>query len=441
MSEIVALNNRNQRLFLTGKGGSFLPVRVHSYIGILNKGDSKSLDTDFLDLISAFRIRLGEAIYKNNSNLGTRKIQYFIQIIINRILFVRILEDMGMEPENKLIDWLENGRGFWKQFHQCSKSEFYLKYDGALFEQQIPNAINIEDAYFRDFIISLYGKSPYRFDVIEPSLIAEIYDIFLGEELIFGKDTIKISYKKLSPTGSIPTPTELSTYISNKVLNLQNYNTIEEILEDIKILDPCAGSGSFLVVAYDCIVSRIVEIKKDDELSYELLKKIVKNCIYGVDIDPIAIEVLKMTISLKLIMSNYEPVEPIENMLSDFEKNFQLGNSIVNKDILDFKDGQFPIEERIEQKPTNYNEIFPEIMSNGGFTHILTNPPYIEPKHYRKMWPATYDYLKDKYVSNVGKSDVSLFFLERIFDLIKEEGKVGLVIQRRFFKVKSIKLV
>ena len=52
-----------------------------------------------------------------------------------------------------------------------------------MYDFHIPNTIKIDDIYFEEFINRLYGYTPYKFDVIEPELIAEMYDYFLGKEL------------------------------------------------------------------------------------------------------------------------------------------------------------------------------------------------------------------------------------------------------------------
>ncbi|WP_271400050.1 Eco57I restriction-modification methylase domain-containing protein [Salinicoccus roseus] len=397
----------------------------------LHKSDNKKLDAAFLELISDFRLKLGEGLNNSNSTLTPTRMEYYIQLIINRLIFLRTLEDINMEPHGTLREWITNNRNFWSQFNNSSETNLYHKYDGVLFEEKIPQNIKIDDQYFSDFIHSLYGSTPYKFDVIEPALIAEIYDLFLGQKLNFDNDNVSISYKKLSPSGSIPTPANFSRYVVNKVVNLDDINSIEELLT-LRILDPCAGSGSFLIEVYELLLQKLNEIE-DEKPSYTKAKNIIKNCIYGVDIDPIAIEVLKMTISLKLIVSDYEPVEPMRNLLSDLDSNFKLGNSIVEKDIYDYNSDLSSIENN-EQIPTSYRELFPNIIEGGGFSHILTNPPYIEPKHFRKNWPQVHEYLKDKYISKSGKSDISLFFLEKVLKLLKQDGRFGIIMQSRFLK-------
>lgn len=400
--------------------------KLSDFSSEFHEGDSRSLDEDFLRLINSFRLKLGTKLAQSNPNMTKEQLNFYVQVIINRIIFVRVLEDLGFEPFKSLYNFLNNGKNFWIQFQEKSKQDFWRKYDGALFTEELPTMTLPNDS-FSDFIMSLYTNSPYKFNVIKPSLIAEIYDTFLGNQLSFDDKRVILIPKLLSPIGSIPTPSEVADYICRNTINLDHVNDISTLLS-LKIIDPCVGSGAFLVSSYELLSQKYKELKRKEILSYNELKSIVINCLYGVDIDELALEVLKMTISLRLVTSNFTIQEPIENLLSDFSNNFRLGNTIVQDDAVDLG------EEKDFQIPTNYNLLFPNVIKEGGFSHLVANPPYIEPKHFKSIWPNTLTYLKEKYVSSSGKADISLFFIERFFSLIRKGGQIGFITQNRFFK-------
>lgn len=395
---------------------------------------NRTLDKDFLELIEKFRLKLGKDLFIYNPSLKEKDLQYYTQVIINRLIFLRILEGRNLEPKNKLLSWLNSDKGFWNNFQEASSTEYYKKYDGALFENSIPSYITLTNATFDSFIQNLYGQTPYKFEVINSEMLSEIYDLFLSETLILDSINKSVSTlkKKTSPTGSIPTPSKLAEIMVKKSLKLDEINNLEDLLK-IKMLDPCAGSGAFLIAAFDAICNKAIELNNGELLEYSFFKKIMKHCIFGVDIDPVAIEVLKMTLSLKIITSSYILEEPYSNLLSDFKQNFQLGNSIVSTDIYEMKNVSLKNQEEFEQIPTDYVKLFPEVYENNGFTHILTNPPYIEPKNFDPHYPNIKKYFKKRYVSNKNKVDISLYFMERIFDLIRDSGEIAIIIQKRFF--------
>ena len=385
---------------------------------------NKTLDIAFFELLEKFRLNLGKGIYKQIPSITPDKLNHYTQVIINRILFIRFLEDLKIETQGTLENYL-NTYNFWDSFTQRTISDFETKYDGALFSEKLPS-LRLGNEVFEKFVTDITINTPYRFDVIKPSFIAEIYDQFLGRQLSISESELTITNKALSPEGSVPTPYELSYYICKQTINLDKVKTIEDLL-NIKIIDPCVGSGSFLLSALEILVCKYKEVTSSSKIYLNDVKKIIKNCLYGVDIDSTALEVLKMTISLKIVSTDYYFPIPFEKILSDISHNFKFGNTIVQDDALNLDSEEF------EQSSTNFSVLFPEVMENGGFDYLVTNPPYIEPKHFKKKWPKTHKYLKTKYKLNE-KVDISMFFLKRIYDLINENGKYGIVIQKRFFK-------
>lgn len=389
----------------------------------LHNEKSKTLDIAFFEILENFRVRLGQAILENIPKINQDSLNYYTQVIINRVLFIRFLEDLNIETNGTLQSYL-NTQNFWESFVRKTVSEFKLKYDGALFDIDLPNLALTNDV-FVDFVSSITGNSPYRFDVIKPSFIAEIYDQFLGRQLFVYDNKLQISNKPLSPDGAVPTPYEMSSYICKQTIQLDHISNINDLLK-LKILDPCVGSGSFLLATLELLVEKYKTITNSERIALSDVKAIIKNCLYGVDIDPTALEVLKMTLSLKIVMSNFILPEPFSKILSAIDNNFKYGNTIVQEDALMLASEEF------EQFPTKFEELFPIIFKEGGFDYVVTNPPYVEPKHFKRKWPLTHRYLKNKYNLS-DKVDISMFFVLRINDLLKSDGKYGLVIQKRFF--------
>lgn len=384
----------------------------------------RTLDESFFILLDHFRIRLGEGIYKNIPDISNIKLNYYVQIIINRILFIRILEDLNIEVSGTLYSFL-SCKNFWIEFVNKVNTDYYEKYDGAIFSEALPE-FKLENSLFEDFIQAITIDSPYRFDVIKSEFLAEIYDVFLGKQLYINDSGVTSLFSALSPEGSVPTPSILSKYICDKTILLDDIRNLKELF-DIKILDPCVGSGTFILSSMDKLVEKYKGITNYKTVTVEDVKLIIQNCLYGIDINLTALEVLKMTIALKLVTSGYVITEPFQQILSNISQNFCLGNTIVDES------AELPFEELIDQIPTNIESLFPEVVRGGGFSYIVTNPPYVEPKHFKKLWPETWKYLKENYHLS-DKLDLSMFFVKRFYSLLAENGRTGLIIQKRFFK-------
>ena len=384
----------------------------------------RTLDESFFIILDRFRVRLGEGIYKNITDISNIKLNYYVQIIINRILFIRILEDLDIEVRGTLYSFL-SCKNFWGEFVNKANSDYYEKYDGAIFSEVLPE-FKLENGLFEDFIKAITIDSPYRFDVIKSEFLAEIYDVFLGKQLCINDNGVTSLFSALSPEGSVPTPSVLSKYICDKTILLDDVKNLDDLFS-IKILDPCVGSGTFILSSMDKLVEKYKTITKYRTVTVEDVKLIIQNCLYGIDINLTALEVLKMTIALKLVTSGYIITEPFKHILSNISQNFCLGNTIVDESAV------LPFEELNDQIPTNIEVLFSDIIKNGGFTHIVTNPPYVEPKHFKKLWPETWKYLKKNYNLS-DKLDLSMFFVKRFYSLLAENGRTGLIIQKRFFK-------
>jgi len=115
---------------------------------------------------------------------------------------------------------------------------------------------------------------------------------------------------------------------------------VNEALKDIKIVDPAVGSGAFPMGILLEIVSLRYYIEKEfldsmNVTNYNLKKAIIQNSIYGVDIDPGAVEIAKLRFWLSLVVDAEKP-EPLPNL----DYKIMQGNSLVEKfagiDIKDF---------------------------------------------------------------------------------------------------------
>jgi len=107
---------------------------------------------------------------------------------------------------------------------------------------------------------------------------------------------------------------------------------IDDALKEIKVVDPACGSGAFLVGMLNEIVrcrrfiyDWILHINKKE---YELKKETIQNCIYGVDIDPGAVDIAKLRLWLSLVVEhNFDEIEPLPNL----DYRIMCGNSLLEE--------------------------------------------------------------------------------------------------------------
>lgn len=423
-------------------------------------------DFKFAQQLSDFRLALATDILNRNTDYignNSANLSYIVQIIINRILFIRVCEARKIEEEGLLLSFKEGG--FWNEFKNSSYFDFFEHYDGPLFDRiNAIHEIEISNEVFDQLLQNLYYPSPYRFDVIPTKVLSDIYEIFLSKKLLIGnnqvKDEIKSEYLKTK--GAVSTPQYIVQEIIRRAIPKQKL--LEEGIESIfdkKILDIACGSGVFAIEVYDYIEEIFRElfftsnhpdfqkyfVSTNDDVIVNILgrKAIIDNCIFGVDIDPEAVEVAKMSLSLKIVdtseyLESYNEIGLFGNkILNGIGNNIRCGNSLVESDILEI----FPSLENNEEEFLNTNIFdwkgehgFSEIFDKkGGFDFIIGNPPYVEVKHYNVDLPYMHLYIKGKFLSaKNGKVDLAIPFIERGIELLNPSGRLGYIVQKRFFK-------
>ena len=438
---------------------SFLS-RTNVVSGALKYVSKKSdkLDETFSRMLGDIRKKLAKSILERNHIEDTQALSFYVQTIINRVLFIRVCESRGLEKEGLLKDFAQ--QDFWKEFKVCSYAEFYNRYDGPMFKK-IPSLqdLSIDNKVFVDFLKYLYYPSPYRFDVIPLKTLSDIYDLFLGYQLVVKDgevtDELKSEFKKSN--GAVTTPAHLvgqvlkstipDTYICN--------HTARQLLT-LKVIDIACGSGVFLVGAYDYLVKNIERKIYEGEdfpqeyytlldgkpvLNIEGRKTLINNCIYGVDINPEAVEVAKLSLSLKLI-DKYHPKDFDtvgilgSQLLSGIGANIKCGNSLVGADIT--KVCPAIMHDLPQLQATNafdWQIAFPDVFTKGGFDFVVGNPPYVEVKNYNVGLPCMASYIKATYSSSKnGKIDLAIPFIEKGINVLNNHGRLGYIIQKRFFK-------
>ncbi len=416
----------------------------------------KSIDESFLEDISKYRKKIAENIYKHNVEIikNDEILNYYTQIILDRVIFIRVCESKGIEK----IELLKNLRyetiGAWDSFKISCKEEFYRHYDGAMFEiDALFQNLKLSNDIFNDFIDLLYYPNPYKFDIIPVSIIANIYEQFLGKQLTFinGKieEVLKEDYIKTN--GAIPTPKHIVSKVCKETLNISNIKLIKDLLE-IKILDPCCGSGIFLITAYEILEKKIIELAREKCADFDSFKelffindekilltvigrrKLITSCIHGIDYDYSAVEVMKMSLALKIVEgTNQLDWESIgifgEKILREISANIKAGNTLVDID------SHFDTETILKVKPLDLKHSFSSIFSiKKGFDYIIGNPPYVETKHYKEFLPSMHTYLSNKYESFHKKADLAVLFIERCINILNPNGFLGFIIQRRWFR-------
>ena len=228
-----------------------------------------------------------------------------------------------------------------------------------------------------------------------------------------------------------------------------------ESLMQVSVLDPTCGSGAFLFAAlhvleplyeacvgrmqamvssYECqnepeqldktITSKLLlslfriilnQIELYPNRRYFILKSIVTNNLYGVDLMEEAVDICKLRLFLKII-SEVERVEDVESV-AGIEFNICAGN-ILGESV---DEAETKMSNERKRKQIDWLVELSSIIHSGGFDVIIGNPPYVE---YEKV-SAIY---KVNGYHTLSTGNLYALTIERCHSLLARDGRFGMIV-------------
>ena len=330
---------------------------------------------------------LDNITFLTNELKNTYHIQFATKLVL-RLIFIRYLIDRGVDldyinfsndiqkSQSEFLKIVSNKHDIYKLFAHLKS-----KFNGNLFEL----GSEIECAELTDQVFILLSKffsgkeilncnqlslfALYDFNIIPVELISNIYEILLGK-------------KTRDKDNAFYTPNYLVEYILDRTVA----KTLKE-KSSFTVLDPSCGSGAFLVDSY----RRIVQENLGENLYCEddtILKQLLTDNIYGIDINEEAIDVTIFSLYLT-ILDYKDPKTLFEFTLPNLKER--------NLFVSDFFD-----EERL----------MPLVEKNIAFDYIIGNPPWGNVKDGLHM-----SYCKAKgYADKQQNNEISRSFIFRAKD-------------------------
>ena len=306
--------------------------------------------------------------------------------IIERFKTVPFLNGGLFECLDKLVDDKDNKKnievftdGFsrepnWMAF--IPNNLFWQKEDG-----EHEGVIHLLSRY--NFTVEENSPSDVQV-ALDPELLGKVFENLLGT---YNPETSETARKD---SGSFYTPREIVSfmvdesikdYLSKTVKNLTSeniqilfndnvecYNSdnkaeIVNALKSMKILDPACGSGAFPMGALQRIVHLIQKcngVTSDKNSLYSLKLDLIEKCLYGVDIQPIAVQICKLRFFISLICEQ-DKTDSISdnygfNPLPNLETKFVAANSLIGMERKSQNDLFSDPDGKIEKKKLEIQE-------------------------------------------------------------------------------------
>lgn len=445
-------------------------------------GQEKKITNQLYKDYSAFKNALFNNLIQNNPQFDQLLLFQKTQKLLDRFLFIFFSEDRGLLSANTshtmIKEWEESKRlklklglyehiknyfGYLDTGYKDDHSEIY-SYNGGLFKpDEVLDAVAISDDVLHAHITRI---ADYDFaSEVDVGILGHIFEHSLTEI-----DEIKAKIQGIEPEkskskrnkdGVFYTPKYITNYIientigklcSNKKAELeiidedyvffkfakpktkkfaeqaekyadyqkrlQRLDEYRDWLLNITICDPACGSGAFLNEALSFLITehRYIDeltskIGGGDLVFQEVRNHILENNLFGVDINQESVEIAK----LSLWLSTAEP----HRKLSDLNKNIKCGNSLINDPRL------------VGEKAFDWVKEFPNVFEQGGFDVVIGNPPYVK---LEKIKAESENLAKMNYKTYEKRGDLYVLFVEKGFEIIKENGLISFIMPNKWLQ-------
>lgn len=383
----------------------------------------------------------------NKKKVDQEALDEGVQRILDRLIFIRVLEDRGLEPPmlKEIVHNWEKDRSNNKQLFPMLTSKFRELdkiYNSNLFVEHSCEKWEEYDEAVKKVILMFYGTDvgEYDFKQIPADILGGVYENYLGyiaqnpikTEAEDKKEIKEKSRKKRKEQGIYYTPKFIVDYIVRNTLGekLKEAKGMND-LKNIKVLDPACGSGSFLTRALEEINDKYKDFGYEGDQYAKT--GIIQGNIYGVDLDPQATELAK----LNLLLDTLERKEKLPNI-----ENIKVGNSLISGSEKELK--KYFGKNWRDKKPFNWEEQFPDVFfgchsrggGNPGFDVIIGNPPYI----FARGGSFNEDekkYYQDHYKLLQYQLNTFLLFIERGINLLKDGGYFGFIVPNNWLTINS----
>ncbi|MBA3945102.1 MAG: Eco57I restriction-modification methylase domain-containing protein [Herpetosiphonaceae bacterium] len=366
--------------------------------------------------------------------------------------------------------------------------------NGGLFEEDdddrnpvvtLPDAAleRVIDELFYQFNFTITESTPLDVEVaVDPEMLGKVF-----EELVTGRHESG-SYYTPKPVVAFMCREALKGYLATKVpaeshdalarfvdehdaQDLHNPEPILEALRQVTVCDPACGSGAYLLGMLQELLqlrAALFVTKQIDARSvYDRKLEIIQNNVYGVDIDPFAVNIARLRLWLSLVVdysdSNPPPLpnldykieagdsllapDPSATQLSlfrqDVETLFRLKEEFLRAHGAEKRARKAEVDAlrkniaamtnaHLGDGVLDWQVEFAEVFMRGGFDIVVANPPYVRQELISDLKPALKKVYPEVYS---GTADLYCYFYGRAVQLLRSGGMLAFISPNKWFRV------
>lgn len=319
----------------------------------------------------------------------------------------------------------------------------------------LPFHLQLKDVLIRSILDSLFYPDPNQFRSLPIAVLGQVYEALLASDSSIGqvianphKPNLKPSPKKIG--GIYYTPEPIVQSMVRSAIHQYSLSRSAHVLPTV--LDPACGGGAFLLKAYQALIERRSQTQLVDQIALNAPLQLVDDrpqqptwqdrldClqkIYGLDVDPQAIAIAQLSLSLIFLEDTwddnltdnngqYQKNEAMNLLVATLSHNLRCGNALIDMDF-----GQLSLDQQSSTHPFNWQIAFPEIFAEGGFEIVIGNPPYIDAEWMTAHLPNWRSYCATHYRTATGNWDLFCVFIEKTLQLCRAQGCVSLIVPNK----------
>ncbi len=387
-------------------------------------------DLSFLAQFRTWRLELASDIARNNPLLQSAEIGRRTQRLLNALLFLRVCEDRNIGQYAALLTSAQDDKLF-EAFRAADRT-----FNAGLFD--VLTTTRYTASVLTRVVREMYWpRSHFAFGVLRPDILAAVYEQYLAERVEVDESrAVALAPKpELAHIGGIvATPAWVVAELVASGIDPQ-LTIGQPVPLGFKALDLSMGSGPFLIE----VLERLIEIEERADRTVGLAERaaLVKDHLYGVDIDGAAVEVAKLSLLLAVLGDEVVDTARARHLLPDLSGNLLVGNALIesNFDVILPAAGAIP-ERRAAAAPLELTSAFARITQDGGFDLIVGNPPYVRIQVLSEFMPDQLAYFQDTrshYESAQAYNfDLYQLFVERAVHFLGASGYLAYIVPNRF---------
>jgi Eco57I restriction-modification methylase/restriction endonuclease TaqI-like protein len=417
---------------------------------------TRTADRQFLDWLDHQRLVLARGIAEAAGEVEG-EINAVASHILNRLLLLRICEDRQISVGQRTLRHFHDEHGdAGADLYEALKAHFVrlrTTFNGVLFQHHPADRVSIPNRTLRRFLGELTDEdSPYLFSTMPVEVLGTVYERFLGRTIVSrgGGPKLEPTEEARRSGGVYYTPEIAVRAIVGATLGELVQGAGPRSLDRIRIMDIACGSGAFLVSAYQHLCEAYLawyrehpaagrgKVIQDEDgelrLRHAVKTAIATRSIYGVDIDPQAVEVTQLSLYLKMLegetalsLDQDRQTDAFRAVLPDLSANIRCGNSVVDADYDELDLPADDVSALAPRAPFSWSEGFHAVMEGGGFDVVVGNPPYVRP---HRIPPAEKAYFWKAFETFRRKSDLYCCFVERAVRLVRPGGLFSYIVSR-----------